>query len=298
MTKNYFSLKFWAMIIALFAGFTFASCGEDEDEPTNNNTAVESISLNKPTLTIAIGESETLVVTTDPANVTVSWTSENANVVVDAKSGKVTGKAEGTAVITAKAGEKTATCTVTVRGALLNGVVWALRNVDAFGTFAAAPESTGKFYQWNRTVAWAGTFNENQLISGWDSSNPTGTEWEKANDPSPAGWRVPKLAEIEKLLDVAKVGRTWTAQNGVNGYRFTDNTNGASIFLPAVGEIESGGYHTHYEGTGTYWYGNYWSATQSDESEYSGKYLQFFYEFPQVGNDFKSTGLSVRSVLE
>ncbi|MDR0874557.1 MAG: right-handed parallel beta-helix repeat-containing protein [Prevotellaceae bacterium] len=36
MTKNYFSLKFWAMIIALFAGFTFASCGK-EDEPIDPN---------------------------------------------------------------------------------------------------------------------------------------------------------------------------------------------------------------------------------------------------------------------
>ncbi|GHT32302.1 hypothetical protein FACS189434_03740 [Bacteroidia bacterium] len=34
MTKNYFSLKFWAMIIALFAGFT--GCGK-EDEPIDPN---------------------------------------------------------------------------------------------------------------------------------------------------------------------------------------------------------------------------------------------------------------------
>ncbi|MDR0828519.1 MAG: Ig-like domain-containing protein [Prevotellaceae bacterium] len=295
--RKFFNLRNVVAIAACLATATVTSGCDPGNEPNGNNTVVESISLNKTTLTIAIGESATLAATTDPANATVSWTSDNANAVVDAN-GKVTGKAEGTAIITAKAGEKTATCTVTVRGALLNGVVWALRNVDAVGTFAAAPESTGKFYQWNRIVAWTGTFDENQLISGWDSSNPTGTEWEKTNDPSPTDWRVPKLAEIEKLLDAAKVGRTWTAQNNVNGYRFTDNTNDASIFLPAVGEIESSGYHTHYEGTGTYWYGNYWSATQSDESEYSGKYLQFFYEFPQVGNDFKSTGLSVRSVLE
>jgi uncharacterized protein (TIGR02145 family) len=284
------SLRNVATMVACLAATTVFSGCDPKDEPNGgNNTAVESISLNKTELTIAIGESATLAATTVPANATVSWTSDNAHAVVDA-SGKVTGKAEGTAEITAKAGEKTATCTVTVRGALLNGVVWALRNVDAVGAFAVAPESTGKFYQWNRKVAWAGTFNENQLISGWDASTPTGTEWAKANDPSPAGWRVPKLAEIEKLLDVAKVGRTWTAQNGINGYRFTDNTNGASIFLPAVGNIDNG-YHRHY-GTDGY----YWSATQVDEQ--SGKFLAFFEQFPQADNQYRNYGLSVRSMLE
>ncbi|MDR0873068.1 MAG: hypothetical protein LBN27_06320, partial [Prevotellaceae bacterium] len=32
-------------------------------------------------------------------------------------------------------------------GVLINGVVWAKYNVDAPGTFAATPESAGKFYQ-------------------------------------------------------------------------------------------------------------------------------------------------------
>ncbi|MDR0873484.1 MAG: hypothetical protein LBN27_08500, partial [Prevotellaceae bacterium] len=43
MTKNYFSLKFWAMIIALFAGFTFASCGKEEDEPGGGDPIIPPI---------------------------------------------------------------------------------------------------------------------------------------------------------------------------------------------------------------------------------------------------------------
>ncbi len=38
---------------------------------------------------------------------------------------------------------------------LINGVLWATRNVDAPGTFAASPESTGMFYQWNSRIAWS-----------------------------------------------------------------------------------------------------------------------------------------------
>ncbi|MDR1698223.1 MAG: hypothetical protein LBR75_00145, partial [Prevotellaceae bacterium] len=40
------------------------------------------------------------------------------------------------------------------KGAIINGVKWATRNVDMPGTFAETPESAGKLYQWNRNVAW------------------------------------------------------------------------------------------------------------------------------------------------
>ena len=77
---------------------------------------VESVSLNKTETTIEVGGSETLVATVNPSNAdnpTVTWSSSNEAVatVVD---GLVTAIAEGTAVITAQAGEKSATCTVTV----------------------------------------------------------------------------------------------------------------------------------------------------------------------------------------
>lgn len=77
---------------------------------------VESISLNKSETTIEIGESETLVATVSPDNAddpTVSWTSSDWSV-ASVEDGLVTALAEGTAVITAKAGDKTATCKVTV----------------------------------------------------------------------------------------------------------------------------------------------------------------------------------------
>ena len=116
-------------------------------------------------------------------------------------------------------------------GVLINGVRWAECNVDALGTFAANPEDAGMFYQWNRSTAWPTTGD----ITSWDTTPPGGESWEPANDPCPAGWRVPITEEYAALLETAKVTNAWTTLNSVNGRMFTDNTSGASIFLPAAG---------------------------------------------------------------
>ena len=88
-------------------------------------------------------------------------------------------------------------------GVVINGVTWATRNVDKPNTFAAKPESTGCFYQWNRPTAWAATGD----VTGWNNTYPEGTTWATANDPCPAGWRVPTRAEIESLLNSRSLKR-------------------------------------------------------------------------------------------
>ena len=86
---------------------------------SKNVVAVTSITLNKTALSLTEGESETLTATVKPDDATdktVTWsTSDTAIATVD-QNGKVTAVKEGTATITAKAGEKTATCKVTVNG--------------------------------------------------------------------------------------------------------------------------------------------------------------------------------------
>ena len=76
------------------------------------------ITLNKSELTLAAGAvDESLTATVTPANSTdtVVWSSDKPAVAtVDSTTGKVTAVAPGEAVITAKAGEKKATCAVTV----------------------------------------------------------------------------------------------------------------------------------------------------------------------------------------
>ncbi|MDE7227814.1 MAG: Ig-like domain-containing protein, partial [Treponemataceae bacterium] len=83
-------------------------------------TRVESITLDKESLTLTRGGWERLsaTVTPDSDDIKVTWSSSDTAVatVVEDSFGRllVTAVAKGTAVITAQAGDKTATCTVTV----------------------------------------------------------------------------------------------------------------------------------------------------------------------------------------
>jgi len=173
-------------------------------------------------------------------------------------------------------------------GVEINGVIWAPCNVDAPGTFAANPEDAGMFYQWNRKKAWLATGE----VTGWDGSTPTGDTWEKSNDPSPAGWRVPTSEEITKLLDTEKVTNEWTILNGIKGRKFTDRTSGKSIFLPAAGICSISG-DVLYVGVGLYW-----SSTQSDSYDTCSLSVDIGYAGWNDYWDYKSYGFSVRPVAE
>lgn len=80
--------------------------------------AVESISINKTTLTLTVGDSETLTVNVLPNNATdktVNWNSSDINKVTVNSNGLVTAVAAGEATITVRtANGKTASCAVTV----------------------------------------------------------------------------------------------------------------------------------------------------------------------------------------
>lgn len=90
-----------------------ASC---EVTVTPRTISVESITLNKTQLSLVKGATETLAATVLPTTATdktVIWESSDT-AVATVKDGIVTAVAAGNATITAKAGEKTATCAVTV----------------------------------------------------------------------------------------------------------------------------------------------------------------------------------------
>jgi len=174
------------------------------------------------------------------------------------------------------------------KGVIINGVKWATCNVDAPDTFAAKPEDSGMFYQWNRKKAWQAT----GAVTGWDRSTPAGHTWAKSNDPSPAGWRVPTDNEFEKLLDTAKVSQEWTTLNGVKGRKFTDRTTGNSLFMPAEGERIDDGTLNQAGSIGTYW-----SSTSSGTSyAYSLGFLK--YGADRNSFDVREYGRSIRAVAE
>ena len=79
-------------------------------------TEVTSVSLNKTTASLKAGETVTLTATVNPSDATdktVTWTSSDQTVAT-VSNGIVTAKKVGSATITAKAGDKTATCQITV----------------------------------------------------------------------------------------------------------------------------------------------------------------------------------------
>ena len=85
-------------------------------EPGVSEIPVSGVTLDKTALELEIGDSETLTATVSPDNATdktVIWTSSN-KAVATVENGVVTAIAEGEAVITAQAGDKIATCNVTV----------------------------------------------------------------------------------------------------------------------------------------------------------------------------------------
>ena len=101
------------------------TCGTDTESFTVTQAAapptvipLTSVTLNKTELELTTGTSETLVATVAPDNATdktVVWSSSDDKVASVDQTGKVTAVAAGEATITAKAGDKEATCKVTVK---------------------------------------------------------------------------------------------------------------------------------------------------------------------------------------
>ena len=96
--------------------YTFSSSSWSKYSPAVN---VTSVSLNKKTLSLETGNSETLTATVLPTNATnkgVTWASSKNSVATVDSNGKVTAKASGVATITVTTtdGGYTATCNVTV----------------------------------------------------------------------------------------------------------------------------------------------------------------------------------------
>ena len=92
-----------------------------------NKIPLKSISLNKTELSMFDGDTATLKVNYNPSTTTddktVNWTSSNTKVATVSKDGKITAVGAGTATITAKVGNFTATCKVTVSSKVIKGDV-------------------------------------------------------------------------------------------------------------------------------------------------------------------------------
>jgi len=163
---------------------------------TVKEVPIASIKLNKTAITLEQGASETLTAKILPENASdkdVTWLSSNEKV-ASVKNGIIQATAEGTAVITAKAGTASAECKVTVLSK---------DKIIASGTF-------GKNIEW--TLDSNGTLN----ISGEGEMDV----WEKNNTP----WEAHKAAVKNVVI----------SQNitNIGDYAFADCSNLLSIDIP------------------------------------------------------------------
>ena len=121
---------------------------------------VASVELNQTTLELIAGKEATLTATVKPddaTNKTVTWSSNNETVATVDNNGKVTAKAAGEAIITAKVGDKQVTCNVKVTAAevavesvtLDQSSLELIAGKEATLTATVKPDNAT-----NRTVAW------------------------------------------------------------------------------------------------------------------------------------------------
>ena len=205
------------------------------------------------------GKTITLTATVQPDNATdktVTWSSSN-DAIATVANGAVTGVTPGEVVITAKAGDKTATCTVTVNSAIPAyeavdlglSVKWANKNL---GT--DFPEDTGEYYAWGETETkddyttdtykWY-DYPSWTKYTGHDNKTILDEEDDVAHVKLGGDWRMPSHAEFDELAATmfnSNYQWNWKTVNGQDGVEITYTVNGNCIFLPTiVGE------------TGMYW---------------------------------------------
>lgn len=132
---------------------------------------VDGITLDKDMLTLAPGATGKLTATAKPSNAddkTVKWSSSDETVATVSADGTVTAHTEGTATITAQAGDKTAICEIIVKPKFV-----AVENVTLnVTTLALTPDSTGKLTATvtpdnasDKTVTWLSSDTEIATVS-------------------------------------------------------------------------------------------------------------------------------------
>ena len=210
------------------------------------------------------GKTVTLTAKVQPDNATdktVTWTSSNKAIATVAD-GVVTGVAAGQAVITAKAGDKEATCTVTVKRPAVAleavdlglSVKWGNKNVGA-----EYPEDAGNRYAWgetepNKTNFDWGTYqwgNSESNLTKYNHLSDRGTVdnkllLETADDAASAvlqgEWRMPTILEMEELY-ATHGNPDYKWEGATNGWMVTYLKNNNSIFLPFAEGLWSSSLH-------------------------------------------------------
>jgi uncharacterized protein (TIGR02145 family) len=164
--------------------------------------------------------------------------------------------------------------------------------------FTPSWEINGGYWQWGRSAeAAAGPTAadpKDGVVSGWNTTGAANGSWadgsKTANDPCPAGYRIPTKAQWDEVR--ANNTRTnlgtfnSSATNYGAGVKF-----GTQLMLPAAGLRYDDG-ALYYRGSD----GFYWSSTESGNSDAWNMFFGSSGAF--TGTNPRTFGVSVRCVAE
>lgn len=195
------------------AALTFAACTKVD------GVKLDALTITPDAKTVYTDEQlPALSLTATPENAidgaTVEWTSSDPALVSVTEKGELAfevkdiEESEKTVTITAKVGEKTAACTLTVKGQIARyevldltatlGVKLLDRNVGA-----KSATEIGNFYQWGKNEAVAA--NEETAVNAnydeaWGPQSEGFADWTVAeNTPCPKGWQLPNDEQMKKI---------------------------------------------------------------------------------------------------
>lgn len=221
MKRKLSTILLMVSFVALFA------CTKSKVDPTS--IAVEGVGINKATISIEIGKTETLLAVITPAeaeNKAVIWSTSDETIATVSPEGVVEGIKEGVATITVTTdeGKKTAFCEVTVvlpMYVVINNLKWATGNLVSTSTTAGAvaentngskvkigaPTDGGLYFQFGSLIGYKGGSEANNG-SGVGSPSSSNTNW----GVNPWSWEKDAMVYPEKLIGTPSM---WPQQSTV-----------------------------------------------------------------------------------
>lgn len=201
---------------------------------TKSDIAVTGVGLTQNTLALEIGDDATLTATINPSNATdksITWSSSNPSVAT-VNNGKVTAVGTGNATITATAGGKSASCTVTVSeanvavtGVTLSQTTLTL-NPNGSATLTATVNPANATEQ---AVTWS---SSNPSVAAVNNGKVTAVGAGSATVTATAG---SKSASCAVTVSRAKCVITYGANGGSGIMQETKVDSGTTIKLPNNG---------------------------------------------------------------
>ena len=215
---------------------------------TVNPISVTGVSLDKTSLSMTVGDTQTLTATITPSNATnkaVSWSSSNTSIATVSYSGVVTAEAAGSATITVTTsdGGKKATCAVTVlsTSGTENGHEWIDLGLSVkwspYNYGASSNTDNGGYYFWGDPTGTASAY----YYSVPQTYHISGTSYDIAKQQWGGHWRLPSFSEVKELY--TKCSWSWTTLDGKIMLKAT-GPNGKSIYFVPTGLMYNDSYQT------------------------------------------------------